>query len=62
MIFRSLYAVFLNTFAVIALLLLSTGCATRYVERDVEKVEQTDSIGDVVVYKSSEEFKNNPPV
>lgn len=62
MIFRCLHAVFINTFAVIALLVLFTGCATRYVERDLEKVEQTDSIGDVVVYKSSDEFKNNPPV
>lgn len=60
LIFRQ--TVFVKTFALSVTLVLFTGCATRYVERDVEKVEQTDSIGDVVVYKSSDEFKNNPPV
>ena len=39
-----------------------SGCATRYVDRDVDKVAATDSFGDVVVYKSAEEFKANPPV
>ena len=60
LIFRQ--TVFVKTFALSVTLVLFTGCATRFVERDVEKVEQTDSIGDVVVYKSSDEFKNNPPV
>ena len=48
--------------AVTVAVFLISGCATRYVDRDVERVEPTDSIGDVVVYKSSDEFKNNPPV
>ena len=48
--------------AVTVAVFLMSGCATRYVDRDVERVEPTDSIGDVVVYKSSDEFKNNPPV
>lgn len=39
-----------------------SGCATRYVDRDVDKVAATDSFGDVVVYKSAEEFKTKPPV
>jgi hypothetical protein len=51
-----------NTTVLIALAVVMAGCATRYVDRDVEKVEASDSIGDVVVYKSSEEFTNNPPV
>ena len=51
-----------KTAVVIALVVVMAGCATRYVDRDVEKVEVSDSIGDVVVYKSSEEFANNPPM
>ena len=39
-----------------------SGCATRYVDRDVDKVAATDSFGDVVVYKSADEFKTKPPV
>ena len=39
-----------------------SGCATRYVDRDVDKVSATDSFGDVVVYKSADEFKTTPPV
>jgi hypothetical protein len=48
--------------AVTVVVFLISGCATRYVDRDVEKVEASDSIGDVVVYKSSDEFKDKPPV
>jgi len=39
-----------------------SACATRYVDRDLDKVTATDSFGDVVVYKSAEEFKTKPPV
>lgn len=39
-----------------------SGCATRYVDRDIGKDSVTDLIGDVVVYKSAEEFKTKPPV
>ena len=59
---RYSYLCFIKLLAFVAAISLMTGCATRYVDRDVEKVEPTDSIGDVVVYKSSEEFKTNPPV
>ena len=55
-------SIFVKVSALTSALVLITGCATRYVDRDVEKVEASDSIGDVVVYKSSDEFKNNPPV
>jgi len=55
-------SIFVKVSALTSALFLITGCATRYVDRDVEKVEASDSIGDVVVYKSSDEFKNNPPV
>jgi len=46
----------------IIFLLFNEGCATRYVDRDIEKTAPSDLIGDVVVFKSSEEFKANPPV
>ena len=55
-------SIFVKVTALTSALILITGCATRYVDRDVEKVEASDSIGDVVVYKSSDEFKNNPPL
>lgn len=41
--------------------LLLTGCATRYVERDMDKDLATDSIGDVVVFANTQAFKTNPP-
>ncbi len=47
---------------VIGLVIALSGCATRYVVRDVDKVSATDTIGDVVIYQSAEEFKTRPPV
>jgi hypothetical protein len=38
------------------------GCATRYVERDPDKDDAADAIGDVVVSKTSEDFIKNPPL
>ena len=46
----------------LAAVFLFSGCATRYVDRDVDKISASDALGDVVVYKSSDEFKTNPPV
>jgi len=45
----------------LAAVFLICGCATRYVDRDVDKTSASDAMGDVVVYKSSDEFKTNPP-
>ena len=45
---------------VISFLFLA-GCATRYVERDPSKEEASDGVGDVVVSKASEEYRNQPP-
>lgn len=35
------------------------GCATRYVERDVNKSEVTDNFGDVVVSQTSDALKKS---
>ena len=45
-----------------AALLTLPGCATRYVERDPDKEDSTDALGDVVVSKTSEDFSKNPPL
>lgn len=45
-----------------AALLAMQGCATRYVERDPDKDDAADAIGDVVVSKTSEDFIKNPPL
>jgi Flp pilus assembly protein TadD len=41
--------------------LLIAGCATRYVERDPNREEVTDNLGDVVVSQTSEAIKKQPP-
>ena len=55
------FSIFTNQI-LIWLIVAISGCATRYVDRDVDKVAATDAIGDVVIYKSAEEFKTRPPV
>ena len=45
-----------------AVLFSLQGCATRYVERDTDKDDAADAIGDVVVSKTSEDFIKNPPL
>ena len=40
---------------------LISGCATRYVQRDSDKGQSSDAIGDVVVFKSSNSFAAEPP-
>lgn len=45
-----------------AALLTLPGCTTRYVERDLDKEEATDALGDVVVSKSSDDFSRAPPL
>ena len=48
--------------AIAAVLFSLQGCATRYVERDPDKDDAADAIGDVVVSKTSEDFTKNPPL
>ena len=48
--------------AIAAVLFSLQGCATRYVERDPDKDDAADAIGDVVVSKTSEDFIKNPPL
>lgn len=45
-----------------AALLTLPGCATRYIERDLDKEEIADALGDLVVSKSSEDFSRAPPL
>ena len=49
-----------RTVAVSMCTLLVAGCATRYVERDPNREEVADSLGDVVVSQSSDALKKQP--
>ena len=41
---------------------LLCACATRYVDKPIEKELASDSFGDVVVFQSSEDFRKSPPL
>jgi len=41
--------------------LLLAGCATRYVERDPNKEDTPDTLGDVVVSRTGDGFRHHPP-
>ena len=44
-----------------AFLLTLAGCATRYVESDLNRSSAANAIGDVVVFNVTDEFKTQPP-
>ena len=51
----------LNFFISLIIFQFFYGCATRYVQRDSDKEQPADAVGDVVVFKSSKSFTSEPP-
>ena len=52
----------MNFWKIFPLIILVSGCATRYVARDTDHKSFFDNIGDVVIFNTTDDFLKNPPI